>query len=163
MNCDAIVVRGQLAWLPQEAASDLDPLHIHDVPLIGTFELHGQRILFDCLTGATSRINIWAYVPLEAEALTKSDDADFADTAELESWAHDQFVGRDAAFAVARDFEIKHWSVDRVGDDGVLPTAIRFMEMVLAKTQGRSAPTARQKRRAEQARADATRQVLEHA
>jgi hypothetical protein len=153
MNPDSIIVQGQIAWLPNPAANDLEALHVHDVPLIGTFELDGNVIVYACLTGAMSRTSVWAYVELSDEAVKELDGLDVDTTEQLEEWAHHQFVGRTAAFAMARDGLVGHWSTDEVDERGVLEGCVRFMDLELTQHD--------HKRRAEQARADVTRRELE--
>jgi hypothetical protein len=154
MNYDSIVVKGCAAWLPNKNASDLEALHVHDVPLIGTFELSGSVVLYACLTGAISHTSVWGYTELEPDAVGELDKLDVETTMELEEWAHLQFHGRPAAFALAVDGVVDHWSTGEVDERGVLEACIRFMDLELEHLTDK-------RRRAEQARADATRRELE--
>lgn len=163
MNCDAVVVRGQSAWLPNRSATDLDALHVHDIPLIGTFVLGRETMLFACLTGATSVSSIWGYTALDASALTELESSDFETTEALEEWAHQHFIGNRAALAWARDGVVFRWSSDDIDAGGVLEAAVRFMDLQLAQIHQSDETPKTKQRRAAQARADATLKVLEPA
>jgi len=157
MNYDAVVTRGFRPWLPNAEAQDLEPLHLYNVPLAGIFTCEETRpVLFICVTGATSRTNVWAYTRLTEAAEDDLEQREFSGPDELEQWIHAQFEQVDAAFAWAKDNMIRTWSSDRVGDGGLLTAAIRFMDHALTAT------TQDDLRRAEQARVDATRATLEY-
>ena len=162
MNCDALVRKGREPWLPHGSAEDLTILHLNDFPLIGVFTVDGQhRVLFACLTGATSKTNVWAYAEIadsdEADLL----GTDFASTADLEEAVHEVFVGRRAVLAIAHDGEIKEWTADDVDDEGVTAASIRYMDMSIARMRASRRRKAAAHRRAEQGRADVTREALE--
>ena len=156
MNPDAIVSRGNPPWCPTKEATDVDALHAWDAPLIGTFELRGETVLFACLTGAMSTLNVWGYVPLTNEQVEELDGLDFESTEDLEDWAHGQFVGRKVCLALADEDRIVRWTPDEVDDEGVLASCIRFMDLAFSDTKHQSS-----RRSVTQARADATRRELE--
>lgn len=163
MNFDEIVRRGCCPWLPHKDAADLDALHVHDIPLIGVFELDGRRVLFACLTGALLRRNVWGYTVLSEDEESALSATDFDSTAALEDWAHARFIGKPVVLASAFDCVIEEWARDEVDEAGVLEAAIRFMDMQIARLSTSEAARRAQQRQAEQARADATLRTLEPA
>lgn len=163
MNLDTVVVSGLPAWLPNRGAEGLDALHVHDFPLIGTFQISGETVLFACITGATSRRSVWGYTVLDAAGIRDAAEGEFDTTEDLEEWARDQFVGKTGVFALVRECEIHHWSTEDVTEEGVLDAAIRFMDTELAAMQSANPKQGTAQRKAAQARADATLSVLEPA
>jgi hypothetical protein len=153
MNYDTIVTKGRPPWLPNAKAADLDVFHAYDIPLAGVFEWGATKVLFLCVTGATSRSNVWAYKPLTASELKKLDSKEFADPEDFEAFAHSLFKGKRAVFAYARHGRVSNWSTVHV-DEGVLPSAVEFLEKKLQASEG-------QHKRAAQARADVTKAALE--
>ena len=171
MNCDGIAIKGFLAWEPNRRATEMEALHFHDIPLIGTFEQGDCTVLFSCLTGAAARTSIWAYTPLGEAEVTDLEAFDCESTEELETYTHSLFSGREVVFASVAEGRINRWTPLQVADDEmVLSAAVRFMNGLIAETEGRISSSerkrdeaARRLKQAEQARADATRQVLEPA
>ena len=154
MNCDAIVKKHLAPWAPNREARNLDALHVHDFPLIGTFELGDDTILFACLTGAMSRSNVWAYTCLSETQRQALDAFDAETTEELEQFVHSLFEGNRAAFALALDGEVREWSAGDVAtDQHVMDVAITFMDNTIKASRS-------SKRKAAQARADVTREAL---
>lgn len=153
MNYDALVSQGSAPWLPK-GAEERDVLHMHDIPLIGLFDQVGAAVLYVCVSGATSRANVWAYLPLDEELEEAIEEFDCDSTAELEKFLHGLFIDRTAVFALALDGAVQTWSPGEVDQSGLLEAVISFMDMAME-------PTA--VRQAEQARADATLRVLEPA
>jgi hypothetical protein len=153
MNYDTIVTKGQPPWLPNAKATGLDVFHAYDIPLAGVFESGATKVLFLCVTGATSRSNVWVYKPLTASELKKLESRDFGDLDDFEAFAHSLFKGKRAVFAYAQHGEVSSWSTVHV-DEGVLPSAVEFLEETVQASEG-------QHRRAAQARADVTKAALE--
>lgn len=166
MNPDAIVAAGLPAWQPNRRAVEVDALHVHDIPLIGTFRVGGASVVFACLAGATSRTSIWAYIELDKSALSALENLDFETSGDLEVWVHEQATpGCKVVFAVARDGDVHNWSVETIEEDeALLDAAVRFMDLeITALESKRGASPDAIRRQAAQARADATLRVLEPA
>lgn len=157
MNPDAVVTCGLPPWAPSSRARNINAVHAWDVPLIGTFDLDGSTILFACLTGAMSSISAWGYVPVSRVEAKELAVLPADTTADLEAFVHGMFVGRVATLALANEDAIYTWTTDSVDESGVLEACTRFMDLEIHRLKSDHD----QARRAEQARADATRRVLE--
>lgn len=153
MNYDTIVTKGRVPWLPSAQATGLDVLHAYNIPLAGTFDSGGKKILFLCVTGATSRSNVWVYKHLTPSERKKLESAEFDGPDDLETVAHALFKGHQAALAYAVDGRISKWST-KVIRDSVLLSVVQFLEETLKASVD-------QHRRAAQARADVTKAALE--
>lgn len=154
MNYDTIAAKGFVPWLPNAEASDLDAMHAHDVPLLGTFKMGRRTILFDCVTGYTDIANVWAYTEInedELRGLCKS----CSSLEELQDAAAETFTNQTAAVAFAYHDKITEWSRCEVDERGILSAVLEFMDQALHTEKLKSRPT--------QERVDATARTLEPA
>jgi hypothetical protein len=58
------VRRDNPPWLPTADATDLSVIHMHDMPLLGTFLSEGSRHAFACLRGVMEHVSLWVYAPV---------------------------------------------------------------------------------------------------
>ena len=136
MNLDAIVERGCVPWSPSSLVADLEVWQAYEVPLVGTFTLGGQTILFSVVGDADASMLVYAYVPLTVDV----SDRTFVDAAELGRFVNEQFDGQKCVIALAPDARLDRWSVVLV-EGSLYAAANQHLDAVLAqmKAQHQSA------------------------
>lgn len=136
MNLDAIVTRGMLPWAPSKDATSLDVWLEYEVPLIGTFVVAGETVLFRAIGDATEKASVWAYTWLSATEAKDAASREFETAAEMRLYAEALFTRREAAFALAHGLKIRHWSRRAVQDD-TLEAVNGFLSEILTSLQER--------------------------
>lgn len=130
MNLDAIVTRGRLPWSPSKDAASLDVWLEYEVPLVGTFEVAGQTVLFRAIGDATENTSVWAYVCLSAAEADDAASREFESAVEMRKYTEELFANSEAVFALAHDLKIRRWSRREV-QDNVLESVNGFLGEVL--------------------------------
>src|SRR5262245_4657198 len=111
MNLDALVTRGFLAWEPSAAVRDLDVWWMYQVPHVGTFVFDDTTVLFGAAGDPTQGPgSVWAYLPLTSDEVAMLADVTFEDVADLNERLGELFAGKEAVFALARDYRIERYS-----------------------------------------------------
>lgn len=122
---------GAQPWQPGEDSRVVEVYDRHDRPTCGLIEQQGQKFLFDCIEGHAYDTNVWAYVHVSEDQISKLTAAEGAEFAK----AVDQLlkgVPLVAALAVGDRLEMAH--VLGPNDTGKnLYTSI--MDAVLAKIE----------------------------
>lgn len=126
--------RGRLPWSPNPAVTDLDVWHEYEVPLVGTFRMDDQTVLFALVGDPNDDLTVWAYRCLSPEEAAAADDLAFESVGELGEHVERMFAHREAVLALAGDLLIREWTPAQV-EDGLLPAALVFLkELVRATT-----------------------------
>ena len=133
MNHDRLVQRGHLPWSPNAAATDLNVWHEYEIPLVGTFCLDGQTVLFTLVGDPDDDLTVWAYRCLSAEEAQVADDLTFDSGGELNEYVARLFADHEAVLALAGDLHISEWTRSEVEDD-LLPAAVTFLKGIVKAT-----------------------------
>jgi hypothetical protein len=133
MNLDKLVQRGRLPWSPTPAVTDLDVWHEYEVPLVGTYRLENQVVLFTVMGDPSEDFTVWAYRILSPGDVSALEDLQFESLDELRTYAHELFLHQPAVLALAGDLQIREWGPVRV-DDGLLSAAVRFLKAIVEAT-----------------------------
>src|SRR5262245_50199798 len=137
MNLDALVTRGFLAWEPSAAVRDLDVWWMYQVPHVGTFVFDDTTVLFGAAGDPTQGPgSVWAYLPLTSDEVAMLADVTFEDVADLNERLGELFAGKEAVFALARDYRIERYSWVEVpkaetGLLGLLMATNRFLAQII--------------------------------
>lgn len=134
MNMDCLVARGNAPWLPSSTAEDLQIWYGYDFPLAGAFSAAGKFVLFTAIDGAHEGASVWAYSCFAEDEAAAWGDPSFDSVGDLHAFMERQFSNRESCFALALEFEIKHWSILHV-TDGLLSAASRFLDGVFEASQ----------------------------
>jgi len=129
MNLDSIVVREHSPWLPNDSASDLDVWQADDVPVLGTFRMADDVVLFVAMMGVDNgSYTYWGYVPLTPTEV--SDAANLVCDSMDELWTHvaRYFDGRQVIFADATDFELDGMKTEFSSEKGMFKSLIQHLQ-----------------------------------
>lgn len=113
MNLDSLIKRGQPPWRPKLEATDLEVWHEYEIPLIGTFRLNEQLVLFTQVMESDRGLSAWAYVCLGAEDLS---GVEFVSIDEMRDFVEAKFLGREAVLALAKDDLLGQWTRQTVAN-----------------------------------------------
>lgn len=130
MNHDKLVHRGHLPWSPNSAATDLDVWFEYEIPLVGTFRLEEQVVLFSIVGDPSQDFTVWAYRCLSSAEAAAAADIAFESHDELSAYVRDLFAHRLAVFALARDLQVGEWMPIEVERD-LLSAAVEFLKSVV--------------------------------
>jgi len=133
MNRDKLVQPGRLPWSPVSAAVDLDVWHEHEVPLVGTYRLEEQVVLFTVVGDSSDDLTVWAYRCLSADEAATAEELSFDSVGELREHVEGLFVRREAVFALASDLIIEKWTPADI-EDGLLSAAVTFLKGIVTAT-----------------------------
>lgn len=100
----AEIAEGGRPWEPTATTVPGEVLHRYNMPLVGVFEQHGVRYLFQCWGGELERANLWLYtrLPEEQERLLGDETRPFTE-------ALDEATSGEGVLAVALDGRIVAW------------------------------------------------------
>lgn len=126
MNIDTVVCCGHAPWHPSAFAVPGEVLHFHDIPLIGVFSYGNQAYAFMCMSGDTSNLNVWAYIPLSGEDVEVLASEKLQSLEDLQRYLGTGSGGRDVVFALALNNKITRWQPRNVADD-LLVDVIAFL------------------------------------
>jgi hypothetical protein len=113
MNLDGLLRRGALPWSPNPDASGLRVWHAYDHPLVGTFTVGSEDVLFMLVADFDGRLSVWAYTPMTTGEAEDCRAREFRSVSDLRDFLEGFFRGRPMAFAMAADLLITQWSVTR--------------------------------------------------
>ena len=106
MNLDSLVKQGRLPWRPNSQAARLEVFHKYEVPLIGVFWMEQTAVLFTMVFEGDRNLSVWAYVELDQKVAADLPTLAFDSLETLDDWVDDQFLGREAVLAIAREDKI---------------------------------------------------------
>ncbi|MGC5009301.1 hypothetical protein ACLQ2R_00915 [Streptosporangium sp. DT93] len=133
MNLDSLIKRGSLPWRPRPEVVDLDVWHEYEIPLTGTFRVHGDLILFAQVLEGSRGLSAWAYVCLDASEAREVADVTFDSLEHLDSFVEAKFLGREAVLALAMEDRIDNWTRSEVVG-GLLSAVEGFINDVIQDT-----------------------------
>lgn len=133
MNHDRLVQRGHLPWSPNPDIGDLDVWHEYEVPLVGTFRLDGQVVLFALIGDPDDELTVWAYRCLSAEEAALVNDLVLETVEELNAHVERLFTQHRAVLVLARDLRIQRWTPTEIEDD-LLSAAVGFLKEIVRAT-----------------------------
>jgi hypothetical protein len=125
---DRIVKSGSRPWLPNSLATNSDVWHEDDVPVIGVFEMAGEKVLFIAVGGVASEVTVWAYLPLSPAEYFELDDEVFDSVGDMVRKVENRFKGRRFAIALAKDFVLGLWTSLESPADSIYTASTAFLE-----------------------------------
>lgn len=128
MNLDFLVKRGRLPWCPGPMAVDVDVWHEYEIPLIGTFRVNDDLVIFTQVLESPHDLSVWAYACVDLA----DNDVTFDSVEELRRFVEDRFMGREAVLALAKDGRIgDHWTRIDV-TEGLVAAVETFLNGVIS-------------------------------
>jgi hypothetical protein len=145
MNLDSLIKRNQLPWRPRPEVEDLDVWHEYEIPLVGTFRLRDEIVLFtQVVENSHSNFSAWAYVCLNTAESEDFEELSFPNVDELRSFIEGIFADREAVLALAKGDRIDHWTRKEVR--GSLLSAVEeFLNDVIYEAVHRTTRTTEQR------------------
>lgn len=132
MNLDALIRKGRLPWNPRGEATDPDVWHEYEIPLVGTFRIDGDLVLFTQVLESSQRFSVWAYVCPSSTEIEEISTMTFTSVDDLRDYVERVFQGREAVLALARDDRIiGHWTRAEITGDGLVAAVESFLNDIL--------------------------------
>lgn len=122
---DLSLQAGYRPWMPHADVTDLDPWHVYETPLTGTFRLGETTVLFTQAFESFERLAVWAYVAVPHEQT----DLQFPSVNEMRLHVDETFKNKEAIFALTRDDQIVQWDRQGIDSDLVKAAAIFFRDL----------------------------------
>ncbi|MFG1878783.1 hypothetical protein ACGFIV_28445 [Sphaerisporangium sp. NPDC049003] len=127
MNLDSLIKRGQPPWRPRPDAGDLDVWHEYEIPLVGTFRVCSDLVMFTQVLETAKGLSAWAYTCVSVSDEDQLADVTFPSADELRSFVETLFRGREAVLVLARDDRIiANWTRSLV-KGGLVRTVEQFI------------------------------------
>jgi hypothetical protein len=131
MSLDKFLRIGTPPWQPADEAEAVSVWHAYDTPLVGTFRILHQLVLFTVIEDTSNELTVWAYIPISGENEHLVSEGSFASVAKMREFIVSMFAGHEATFALAWNKRLWKWITHTVlveeGVRGAATAAIRHM------------------------------------